>query len=42
MNEDDTSLQHEYQMAISKSQQCFIKSKLDAIKQKKDTIITIE
>jgi protein gp37 len=40
VHEEDVLLQQEYQMAISKSQQAFIKSKLEAIRKREQQIIT--
>ncbi len=42
MQEEDVVLQQEYHIAISKSQQAFIKSKLDAIKKREANVATKE
>jgi hypothetical protein len=42
LEEEDVVLQQEYQMAISRSQQAFIKSKLDAIKKREANVVTKE
>jgi hypothetical protein len=42
LHEEDVLLQQEYQMAILRSQQAFIKSKLDAIKKREANVVTKE
>jgi hypothetical protein len=42
LQEEDVVLQQEYLMAISRSQQAFIKSKLDAIKKREANVVIKE